>query len=469
MPKSIAYLPSQSNQSRFFTVDRLPLDIWSADATMAHGTWLGGALNFGNGLKQFRRRLRAQVRGLMRSRMPVAMITGSVGKSTTSRMLARILECQGHVVGLTTTDGIYVGRQMIQSGDRAGYSGARTVLARPDVTAAVLETARGGLNRRGLYLGRCDVAALLNVQDEQIGMDGIETVADMARLKRKVTDAARRVVLGADDPSCRLLAEQYRPGRVTLFGFETQDDLVRRHIAGGHVAFVVEHEAGREWIVRRQGDARHLVVDAWQLPSSMNGALRHNIANAMAAAALADALGVPLAVIAEALLSLSNSAEDLPSRFNIFDQYPFRIVVDRANSPPATRALVAAVARIPVSGRRLCMVSCWGNRPGFNYERVAAAITPGFDIFICYEEPIFRRGRPPAKIVELLKAGLMNCGVAETRIHNAGSYEEGLRLAASLATADDLLLVLGAHVGDIKPVMDDVFGPVRLKDDAGRA
>lgn len=426
---------------------------------MAHATSAGtAALKIGKALKQFRRRLRANLRGLLRRPIPTAMITGSVGKTTTSRMLARILERQGHVVGLTTTDGIYVGGQLIQSGDLAGYAGARMLLARPEITAAVLETARGELNRRGLYLGRCDAAALLNVQDEQIGIDGIETVAEMAVLKRKVTDAARRVVLCADDPHCRALAARYRSDRVTFFGLEANGDLIGRHLAAGHVAFVVEHEAGRDWIVRRQGGARHPVVDAGQLPSTMNGMLRHNIANAMAAAAVADALGVPLAIIAEALLSLPNSAEDLPSRFNVFDQYPFRIVVDRANSPPATRASAAAAARIAVTGRRLCMVSCWGNRPGYNYERVAAAIAPGFDIFICYEEPVFRRGRLPAEIVALLRTGLLNCGVAAEQILTAQSYEDGLRLAAGLAKVDDFLLVLGAHVCDFKPVMDRVFG-----------
>ena len=150
-------------------------------------------------------------------RIPTAMVTGTFGKTTTALMLASILASAGHTVGSATTESIRIGSEDIALGDFAAFDGASVVLRDATVTAAVLETARGGLIKRGMYLDRCDVAALLNVEREQIGIDGIETLDDMAALKRKVLDAARNaVVLNADDPRCLALAPEFASSMATV-------------------------------------------------------------------------------------------------------------------------------------------------------------------------------------------------------------------------------------------------------------
>jgi len=163
--------------------------------------------------------------------IPIAMITGTKGKTTTTRMLAHILSEAGHRVGFSSSDGVVINGVYVSRYDAGGYSGAREVLTNRSITAAVLETCRGGLLRSGFYFDRCDVAALLNVGREQIGIEGIDTVEQMTALKRRVIDAARGiVVLNADDAQCCTLIGQYPTHRVVLFSLEMENRLVQDHI-----------------------------------------------------------------------------------------------------------------------------------------------------------------------------------------------------------------------------------------------
>jgi cyanophycin synthetase len=170
-------------------------------------------------------------------RIPTALITGSNGKTTTARMLDHILREEGHVVGTATTDGVTIDGETVAEGDVAGPSGASIVLRDPTVSAAVLETARGGILKRGIYLDRCEVSALLNVQQEQVGIDGIETLDDMARLKRKVIETARRAfVLNAQDPLCMAISRSLPVARTILFSLEASAEDALAHLrAGGTV------------------------------------------------------------------------------------------------------------------------------------------------------------------------------------------------------------------------------------------
>ncbi|MGE3529129.1 MAG: Mur ligase family protein [Methyloceanibacter sp.] len=416
---------------------------------------------FGNALPRLAKIARTQARKALqgarkalgpalrsRRRILVALITGTKGKTTTTRMLAHILGQAGHVVGLTTTDGIVIGGKTVGKGDSTGYAHAARVLKDPSITAAVLETARGDLLRKGLYVARCDVAALLNVGREQIGIDGIETLEEMARLKRKVIDAARdTVVLNADDPLCRDLIGDFPAARTAVFSLEPGASVAKQHVANGGVAFCLD-ESGEPRIVRIAGASSRTVVAIADLPAALGGALRHNIANAMAAAALAEGMGVPPIAVGAALASFRLSVEHLPGRFNILSEHPYRVIVDHAINPPAVEALVASLRNVEVPGRRLCAITSFGNRAGWHFTEIGQFLAQGFDHFVCYETKRFRRGRAPGEVPALLRSGLLEAGVGAQCIDVATGRDDTIRRLTERARPGDLIVILGSFRPD---------------------
>ncbi|MCZ6799601.1 MAG: Mur ligase family protein [Nitrospirae bacterium] len=375
------------------------------------------------------------------------MITGTKGKTTTTRMLAYILTQAGHRVGFTSTDGAVINGHYVHQNDCAGYAGARTILTNRSVTAAVLETARGGLMRDGLYVDRCQVAALLNVGREQIGMDGIDTVEQMAALKQQVINAARdTVVLNADDAQCRALIGQYPASRVVLFSLSENNSVIHDHIQKGGTAYVVNDSWQGAFIERKTNRSCIPVVSIANLPSSCNGLFPQNIANAMAAAALAEGMGIPMETVKTALKSFENSLEHSPGRFNFLEGYSQTVLLDQGYNVPACMALMESLSKIKVLGRRVCMLSTPGNRPGWHYTELGALLAPHFDHFVCYEVEQYRRGRAVGEILGLLVASLMKAGVNGKHIVAAQGYTDATRQLSRVVGRDDLVVLLGLNV-----------------------
>ena len=389
------------------------------------------------------RSLLRPLRRTLRRKIPTAFITGTKGKTTTTHMLAHILSEAGYAVGFASTDGIMIRSELVHEGDLAGYAGAARVLGEPSVSAAVLETARGDLLRRGLYVDRCDVAALLNVGREQIGIDGVHTLEDMAKLKRKVIDAASKtVVLNADDHLCRQLMAEFSSDRTTVFSFNARSRTVQEHLERGGVVICLD-ESEIPQIVRLQGQKAQTIVYVSDIPATWGGVVRHNIANAMAAVALADGLGLRLETIRTSLHSFGTTTEQSPGRFNIIRERPFLVILDQAMSPPAAEALARCLVTLDVKGRRRCMLTSAGNRPDWHYAELVAALAKSFDHFVCYEWEFFRRGRAPGEITGLLKKELLRQGVEPDSIDAAHDCESGLRTLSAKSTPGDLVVVLG--------------------------
>lgn len=395
---------------------------------------------------------------LFGSHIPIVMITGTKGKTTTTRMLAHILSRAGHRVGFTSTDGIVINGHYINRYDSAGYIGAHTVLGDRSITAAVLETARGDLLRYGLYIDRCDVAALLNVGREQIGIDGISTVEQMAVLKQQVIDAARdAVILNADDGLCAKMIGQYPVRHVILFSLNSDNPLVQEHIQNGGRAYALNGSPDGEYIERLDKTSNVSVIAIADLPSSGNGLFPQNIANAMAAAALAEGMGVPLATVRAALQSFDNSLEHSPGRFNFIEGYSQTILIDNAAHIPSCVALVGSLGRIKVSGRRVCMFETPGNRPDWHYTELGEILGPHFDHFVCYELEQYRRGRAPGEIGELLKAGLVRAGVSPDRIDTAQGYGDATERLSQVVGKNDLVVILMPSVHQYMPIFREHF------------
>ena len=269
----------------------------------------------------------------------VAAVTGTNGKTTTSRMLSRILMLAGRTVGSTSSDGIYVDGEVVDCGDWTGPGAARRVLRRPDVDCVVLEMARGGLLRRGMGVDACDVAVITNIAEDHLGEYGIHQVSEMAEVKSIITRAVARGgarVLNADDP---LAAKLFRAGSapVIWFGLDAQNPVVQQHCARGGESWVVSEGM----LVRQRGSETLPILAVTDLPASYGGTALHNVANALAASAAASALGVDVGHILAALRSFGRRLEDNPGRCQRYDVQGFHLIMDFAHNPAGVAAILA--------------------------------------------------------------------------------------------------------------------------------
>jgi cyanophycin synthetase len=381
-------------------------------------------------------------------RIPTAMITGTKGKTTTTLMLSGILAAAGHTVGNATTEGVTIDGEQVLAGDYAESRGAAIVLQDPTVTAAVLETARGGLLSGGMYLDRCDVAALLNVGREQIGINGIETLDQMAGLKRKVLDAARKaVVLNADDPRCAGLAPDYRAHlRTILFSLDPDSPEIQAHIDAGGEALTIGSTQGRETIMHLDAKGAMPLVRTDEFPASQGGIIRPNIANAMAASGLALGLAIEPRFIRQGLARYEITVESSKGRFNFVDGLPVRMLFDRAADPPGLAAVVSVIEAMAPAGKRICVLTAPGNRPDRHFEESAAAVAGHFDRFVCYEDDHYRRGKPPGEIAARLSRGLAAAGAQAGAIQVVDSPSDAAQAVASTADPGDFVAVFGWNV-----------------------
>ena len=378
--------------------------------------------------------------------IPVAAITGTNGKTTTSRMLAHILKMRGYTVGLTSTDGIYIDGQLTGAGDMTGPTSARMILRDPAVDAAVLETARGGMVRSGMGLRSCNVACCLNVSGDHLGLGGIETIEQLAEIKRipieVATDAA---VLNADDRLCLGMADYTEASRLCYVTMKPGHPLVKQHVRAGGQAFVLEEGMNGHMItIYEQG--KHMPL-LWThlIPATLQGRALHNVQNAMFAAALAYNMNLSLDDIRQGLRTFDATFFQTPGRMNIFDDHPFRVIMDYAHNPAAVRAMSDVVDRFEVEGRRLVVLSAPGDRRDQDIEEIADIAAGHFDHFICRCDD-HRRGRGPDEVAQMLKARLVHQGIAEDRIDVVPDEQAAVEHALKLAAPGDLLLVLADKV-----------------------
>jgi cyanophycin synthetase len=335
-------------------------------------------------------------------RIPVISITGTNGKTTVTRMIAHAIEQTGRTVGMTTTDGIYVGGRRIVEGDTTGPQSASTVLSDPAVEVAVLETARGGIVRRGLGYDWSDVGVLTNIGPDHIGQDGIESVEDIVHIKALVAERVRAggtLVLNADDQHLARLPELRRvrePERnITYFSLDGNSPLVASHVAAGGTAYYLQDG----WIVETAGRVAHLLVRVSDIPLTMDGAAEFQIANVLAAAAAARAYGLSREQVASALMSFA-SDNDNPGRANLFEVNGGYVMIDYGHNPDAFAAVCRMAARW--AGRRVTgIIGVPGDRADSVIEQSGRVAARGFHRVIIKEDKDLR-GRAAGEVARLL-------------------------------------------------------------------
>ncbi|MEM7503252.1 MAG: cyanophycin synthetase [Pseudomonadota bacterium] len=380
------------------------------------------------------------------SRIPIAAVTGTNGKTTTSRMLAHILKLSGRTVGLTSTDGVYIDGQLSVSGDMTGPISARMILRDPSVDAAVMETARGGMLRGGLGFQDCDVAACLNISADHLGLKGIDTLEQLAEIKRVPVEIAQEAaVLNADDALCLQMADYTSAKTVCYVTMNPAHPLVKQHIRAGGQAFVLEEGMNGHMIAIYDNEVHTLLLWTHLIPATIEGRALHNVQNAMFAAALAFNLGVSLEDIRHGLRTFDSTFFQAPGRMNIYDEHPFKVILDYAHNPAAVKAMCSLVDRFDVEGRKIVVLAAPGDRRDEDIREIASIAAPHFDQFICRCDDN-RRGRGDDEVAVMLKNKLLEEGIEPDRIQVVTDEQEATTCALESAAAGDLILVLADNI-----------------------
>ena len=375
------------------------------------------------------------------TRIPIASITGTNGKTTTTRMVAHIFKMAGHHVGVATSDGVYIDGHLTVEGDMTGPVAARMVLRDPTVDVAVLETARGGLLRRGMGYRRADVGAVLNIAADHLGLRGIDTLEELARVKRIVVEVARdTAVLNADDPLCLRMADYTKADHLCYVTMNPKHPLVREHIRSGGRATVLE-EGINGHMITFYGNGSHIPL-LWThlIPATLEGRAMHNVQNAMFAAAIAYSMEVKLEEIRHGLRTFDTTFFQAPGRMNIFEEHPFKVILDYGHNPAAVKAMVQLTEHLETEGRSLVVLAAPGDRRDEDVREIARLCAGKFDHYICRRDDS-TRGRGPTEIPEMLRDALLEAGVEAERIELIPDEQKAVARGLACARPGDLLLI----------------------------
>jgi cyanophycin synthetase len=336
------------------------------------------------------------------ARIPIISITGTNGKTTVTRMIAHILAESGKRVGMTTTDGIYIAGECAAKGDTTGPHSARTVLCDPSVEVAVLETARGGIARRGLGYDWSDISVMTNIQPDHIGQDGIESVEDLVHIKSLVAERVAEggtLILNADDERLARLAENPRVNavkkQVVYFSIRNNHLLIKRHVAAGGAAYFVKNG----WIMESANKSEHRIIQVSDIPVTMYGTAEFQVANALAAIAASRAHGVTRKQVASFISGFRNDVHN-PGRANLFRVGRGYLMLDYGHNPDAFKS-VCRMASLWQGRRVTGVVGVPGDRADSIVEQAGHEAAKGFHRIIIREDKDLR-GRAKGEIAGLL-------------------------------------------------------------------
>ncbi|MDA8235799.1 MAG: cyanophycin synthetase [Clostridia bacterium] len=363
------------------------------------------------------------------ARIPIVAVTGTNGKTTVTRMLNHILTQQGKVVGMTTTDGIYINNLKIVQGDCSGPQSAKAVLRDSTVEVAVLETARGGILRSGLGYDSSDVGIITNISDDHLGQDGIETLDELAMVKALAGEAVHRqgtVVLNADDPTVVDLTKRFK-SKIIYFSRESENIAIRRHLGAGGQAVMVRNGI----MIMARGNRVQRIIAVKNIPAALGGIAGHNLENAMAAAAGALALGLSVNQVREGLASFTSNQCN-PGRLNLLEIAGVKIILDYGHNLAGYRAVITMLHKVK-KGRLTGVIGVPGDRTNESIIKIGQLAGKGFSRLYVKEDRDLR-GRAPGEAGALLCGGALEGGITPERV----TYipDEGQAIKEALINAE---------------------------------
>jgi cyanophycin synthetase len=390
-------------------------------------------------------------------RIPIIAITGTNGKTTTTRLIAHIVKNNGYRVGYTTSDGIYVQNSMLTKGDTTGPVSAEFILKDPTVEFAVLETARGGILRSGLGFGRCDVAVVTNIQEDHMGLSDINTLKDMANVKGVVVKSVKRTgyaVLNADNEHCVGIAKD-ADCNIAYFSLNENNKVIVEHCKKGGVAAILENG----FITIKKGEWKFRVCKVTNVPLTFNGKVSFMVANVLAATLASYVYGFTIEDIKTNLETFIPSASQTPGRMNVFDFKEYKVLIDFAHNPDGFNGIKEFLSSID-SPKKIGIITGTGDRRDEDIRKMGKISAEMFDHIIIRQDK-FLRGREAQEIVDLLVEGIKESDANK-------SYEyvpkeiEALKHAFSLAKP-------GTYIVALSDVIDNAIEVVQSYLDKERA
>jgi cyanophycin synthetase len=384
-------------------------------------------------------------------RIPIVCVTGTNGKTVVTRLVSHILHLTGRVVGLTTTDGIFVDGRTVESGDCSGPRSARKVLLNPQVEAAVFEAARGGILREGLGFDRCEVAVVTNIAEaDHLGLAYVDTPEQMFTVKRSPVDVVLpggTAVLKADDPLVADMAP-LSAGAVILFARNGEHPVMLAHRAQGKRAVFVRDGA----VVFSEGMPETPLIDLNRVPLTCEGRVPFQVENVLAAAGAAWALNIAPETICSALASFQPDLHDCPGRFNVLEFRGALIVIDDAHNTSALAALIEALDRFPHE-RRTVVYSAGDGRRDADLVRQGEQLGRAFDRVVLYED-YSASDRAAGELTALFRQGLA-AATRTVEVLEVRDHREAVETALGLLAAGEMLVVQ-TEDGDIEPTLNVV-------------
>ncbi len=369
--------------------------------------------------------------------LPIFSITGTNGKTTTTRMIAKILRKQGMVVGMTSTGGVFIQDEEIVRGDTTGPKSARAILMDKRTEVAVLETARGGIVNRGLGYDLADVAVITNIGDDHLGLDGINTLEEMADVKALVAEAVKEggyAIINADDAFAERIAARVKCN-IVYFSQSHENPIVVKHIAAGGRAIYLKSKT----IYAYDGAQELPIINIKNIPATLGGCLRHNIENSLAAVSATFSYGIDISIIRETLSEFQTDASTNPGRFNIFELKGFKVIIDYGHNIDGYITVLEGLRALK-QGRLIGVIGVPGDRPDINILKIGEISGKHFD-YVYIKEDKDRRGRAPEEVAKLLKKGCSLGGLTEEKMEIRLCEAACLEKAMSEAIEGDTVIV----------------------------
>ena len=383
------------------------------------------------------------------SRIPILAVTGTNGKTTTTRLLAHIYRQTGKVVGYTSTDGIYLGEYLVEKGDNTGPLSAAVILKDPTVEVAVLECARGGLLRSGLAFDSCDVGVILNVAEDHLGIGDINTIEQMAKVKSVIAEAVHGdgyAVLNADDHLVAAMAKNVK-GKVAYFSMNPDNPIIEEHLRRDGIAAIYEEG----YISLCEGKWTLRIEKAEKVPITMKGMAPFMIANALAACLAAFVNGTDIELIRQGVRTFNPGAEQTPGRMNLFDLKDFSVLIDYAHNPAGYEAVGGFVKNW--KGYRLGVVGGPGDRRDEDLILLGKIAAQIFD-YIIIKEDDDTRGRERGEVADLIVKGIRE---QDDQVHCDLILDEveAIKTGLSLVKKDGLVVIFPESVSRSISLVED--------------